>query len=218
MKKIILLNLIIVNATIANAQIQFGIKGGINGGAPVGQIHLMDKFGEQDNNTLTQPQNDSLNPSYQSEIGFQLGMVANIPISKNGFYSKRGRKRRFVSFQPEALLSFQNYSVRGLGNVSLTYINVPIQFKLSFGKSFFVDLGPYVNFLLNQDETGDHSSLLIHHSFMAIGGSTGAGYLIPSIHLGIEVRTNVGADLHNELTNHPVNINSQVDLFYMFGK
>jgi len=216
MKKIILFGLLLVSGTIVKAQIQFGIKGGVNVSSPFTPI-AMDKVARSDYN-LTPVQNDSLNPNYQPNIGFQFGVTTNILLTKKGFHSKKSRKLRYLSFDPEALVSFESYTIKDLGNVNITYINVPAMLKLSFGKKFFVELGPYVNFLLTQSITGPHTEAIVHQSSSEIGGSTGIGYFFQPLHLGINLRTNVGSNLGNSPAGHSVNINSQLSIFYMFGK
>lgn len=217
MKKIILFCLLLVTGTIVHAQIQLGIKGGINASAPFEPI-AMDKVARSNYN-LTPVQNDSLNPNYQPNIGFQFGVTANILLTKKGFYSRKSTRLRYLSFEPEALVSFESYAIQDLGDVDLTYISVPAMFKLSFGKRFFVELGPYVNFLLNQSITGPYTKAIVHESSSEIGGSTGVGYFFRSVHLGINLRTNVGSNLGNSPAgHHSININSQLGIFYMFGK
>jgi hypothetical protein len=215
MKKIYLLTIVILITATSQAQIQFGVKGGINVSGPFYPHYnktLVNRLG------LTRAQNDSANADYSPRGGFQLGILADIQLIKNGFRRKKREKRCFLSLSPEVLFAYQNYSVDKIGNVNLLNINVPIMVKLSFGKSWFIELGPYIDFLLDQKHTGDHPELLIANSSISMGGATGIGCLLPSGHIGFDLRTSIGTDMPDNLTAHPINTMTQLDIFYLFGK
>ena len=218
MKKIILSLSIIAMATLsANAQIKFGIKGGLNAANIIGDHSLnADESGNSDN------------LQYTTRIGYNFGAFVNLPI-----------KGKF-SLQPEVMYSLQgaNYKITNtddLGDVSsstghlnLSYIQVPVLAKFTFGHKFYLQTGPQFGFLTSAKDKFDGGSDDVKSSFQSFdfAWGVGIGYTMP-MGLGFDFRYNFGItaiDKNNEdndggdgldLKDH--NSNLQLGVLYQFG-
>jgi len=144
---ILIFSLFIFAHTAVNAQeyLNFGAKGGLN--------------------------LSNMNSEYISDdkmrIGFHLGLLAEIPLTS-----------RFA-IQPEVLYSTQGTEdiINNVGfttiKFKLDYIQVPILAKIYLTESLSVELGPSLNFLVN--ESIDFGETDFGNSF-EFGGALGASY------------------------------------------
>lgn len=221
-EKIILSLSIIAIATMsANAQIKFGIKGDMNASNIIGDHSLnAEETGDQDN------------LQYTTKIGYNLGAFVNLPI-----------KGKF-SLQPEVICSLQgaNYKITdteddefgdettstSTGHLNLSYIQVPILAKFTFGRKFYAQTGPQFGFLMSAQDKYSGGSDDVKSSFQSFdfAWGLGIGYTLP-MGVGFDLRYNIGitaidknsSDDDNgdglDLKDH--NSNLQVGVFYVFG-
>jgi len=218
MKKIILsLSIIAVATMSANAQIKFGLKGGMNASNIIGDHNL------NASETLNQD-----NLQYTTKIGYNVGAFVNLPI-----------KGKF-SLQPEVMYSLQgaNYKITsddGSGNIStftghlnLSYLQVPILAKFTFGHKFYAQTGPQFGFLMSAKDKFTGGSDDVKSSFQSFDFSwgLGIGYTLP-MGVGFDLRYNIGITAIDKtsssdnsgdglgLKDH--NSNLQVGVLYQFG-
>ncbi|HEX9512520.1 MAG TPA: porin family protein [Puia sp.] len=205
----------------ANAQIQFGIKGGLN----LAEILTS-------NNQLVNVHNEPMAIRNFPRTDFQAGFLVSIPLSKK------------FSFQPELVYSEQGATGRPVGGYlvsatekyKLNYVNVPLLLKYNLPQGFFVETGPQVGLLVSANivETvvgnvnDNHYHVKDQFKSTDLSWALGAGYLAP-IDLGFDIRYNLGLNNINNATvsgmqNAPVQNGSiknsvvQIGIFYLFGK
>ena len=213
MKKIILFCLLLVTGTIVHAQIQFGIKGGINYSAPF----LNDEVarGSIDGST------NYLNTDYTAGIGFHFGVMVDIPLVGH-FVAVKNKKasRAIFSVKPEVFVSLQHSTVSNNlgGSLDLTYIDIPVLAKINFRNGFYFEGGPYIGLLLNASQTG-YTKVEANQLNPSIdyGACIGIGYLIKPIKLGMDGRINIGSAVPDN-SDYINSINIQLGVFYLFGK
>ncbi|QNH62769.1 porin family protein [Hymenobacter sediminicola] len=186
MKKSLALTLALASvASIAHAQDAGGFRIGVKVGGTYSNINGRDseKITGVDGNVKYKP-------------GFNAGLAFTIPVTSDGF----------ASFAPEILVNRKGYSITSTvdgpasGNIakeefeynrSLTYIDVPLLFKINTGGLFF-ELGPQVGYMArssqeiqyttkyrdgtkdkNESDTSDSKEDLASFD---IGGVAGLGY------------------------------------------
>lgn len=208
-------------AGTANAQIQLGIKGGLN----------LTEILTSDNQQVTVHGDPMAIRNYPRTV-FNVGLLLSVPLSNK------------FSFQPEVVYSNQGASGRPAGGYlvsatekyQLNYVNVPLLLKYHLPLGFFVETGPQVGLLVSAriDETviGDvndnHYHVKDQFKSTDFSWALGAGYLAP-IDLGFDIRYNRGlTDISNAtasgMQNAPVQNGSiknsvvQIGIFYLFGK
>ena len=193
MKKMLLVFIATSSIMFASAQIQFGVKAGYN------------------MTTLTQS-GSSPESGLKNKSGFNGGVLASVPLF-NSFY-----------LQPEIVYSSQGTSISNggvTGDLNFNYLNVPVLFKYQSALGIFAETGPQAGFLLsaNAKAGGQSEDMKSSSQSFDFSWAIGAGYKIPVINLGIDVRynlglTNVAKDSGDETIKNSV---FQVGLFYMFG-
>jgi hypothetical protein len=195
MKKAIILMIAITAFSGASAQVQFGIKAGLN----ISSLSL--------SNVLEDGETKS------SLTSFNGGLFASLPIAES------------LSVQPEINYSMQgtNLDLEGdKGSLNYDYLNVPVLIKYSHESGLFAETGPQAGFLLSAKAKSGGSSYDVKDGVESFDFSwaLGIGYKLHDIGLGIDVRYNLG--LTNTIKN-PFNGSSakngvlQIDLFYMFS-
>lgn len=135
MKKIALLLLAGLSFTVAQAQVQFGLKAGVNYSNIAGDLQHED--------------------IYQNKLGFVGGVSANLPLSSDGF----------LNLAPELLYSSKGYQYQDekftvggqewkrKGDISFNYIDLPVLLRINAGGLFF-EGGPVASYLLDiKDKT-----------------------------------------------------------------
>jgi hypothetical protein len=194
MKKILLVIFAAGLTSFARAQVQFGIKAGVN----LSNLNFS---------------NTGLGDNYKSITDFNAGLLASIKLSKIFYiqpeinYSRQGS---VVPLAPNAKFE-----------VNTQYINVPVLFKYLHESGLFAETGPQVGFLTAANVTiTDHSKYSIKNSSEPVDFSWafGAGYKIPHMNLGMDARYNLGLTTTEKNTNSGTVKNSvfQIDLFYQF--
>jgi hypothetical protein len=193
MKKMMLVFLAVGTAAVASAQIQFGVKAGLNlanltisGVAPA--------------------------PTFNSKTDFSGGAFASIPLFKSFdlqpeiMYSGQG-----------ASTTESNTTVK----LNYGYLNVPVLFKYQHESGLFAETGPQIGFLLSAKATGGGQTIDTKSETQSTDFSWafGIGYKIPGISGGIDARYNLGlTNLAKNTTDGTVkNSVFQFGLFYMFG-
>jgi hypothetical protein len=193
MKKILLLIFAAGLVSFAEAQVQFGIKGGIN----LANLNLS---------------NTGLASYYKSITEFNAGLLVSIPLNKIFYvqpeiiYSEQG------SVVPETSnVKFE---------VNTQYINVPVLFKYLHKSGLFAETGPQVGFLTAADVTyATKYSIKSSSEPVDFSWAFGAGYKLPCMNLGVDARYNLGLTTMDKSTSSGTVKNSvfQIDLFYQFG-
>jgi hypothetical protein len=197
MKKLFLLSVAIVMATIASAQIQFGIKAGLN----LANLNISPT---------------SSGESYSMKPDFHAGLLAQIPLGgklvlqPEIMYSGQG---------VNATSSDGTITVKD--NLAINYINVPVLFKYYFTKGLFAEVGTQIGFLLSADDKENGSSISFKSALKStdFSGVFGLGFL-SSRNIGIDARYNLGfTDLPKGMQIDQSFKNSviQVGLFYLFN-
>lgn len=209
-------------ASTANAQIQFGVKGGFN----IAEILTSDHQSVYVNN---QPMGIRNFP----RTDFHAGLLVSIPLFKN------------FTLQPEAVYSQQGatgnpsggWLVSATEKYQLNYLNIPVLLKYHLPLGFFAETGPQLGLLLRAkiDEslvggvnTGKYYHDTNRFKSTDLGWAFGVGYLSP-IDLGFDVRYNVSLNSINnassgDMDSAPVQTGSiknsvvQIGVFYLFGK
>ena len=193
MKRMLLVLLTAGSATFASAQVEFGVKAGVN-------IANLTVTGD----------NSGVSPS--SITDFHAGFLAAIPLF-SGFklqpevmYSGQG-----ASADVSGTTVKLNYS----------YINVPVLFKYQHGSGLFAETGPQVGFLISAKEKADGQTIDTKSDTQSTDFSWafGIGYKIPVVGLGIDARYNLGltnlAKGSNSSDETVKNSVIQIGLFYV---
>jgi hypothetical protein len=199
MKKTLILVFAVVALSSAKAQIQFGVKAGVN----LANLTVSDKTDGE---------------SFKANTSFNAGILASIPLGgplrlqPEVMYSAQGSKATDTFSTSTSTL---NYG----------YINVPVLIKYQSAMGLFAETGPQIGFLIAAKAKADGQSLDIKSEIKSTDFSWafGVGYKIPVINLGIDLRYNLG--LTNTLSSSGSSGTSstaknsvfQFGLFYLFG-
>jgi hypothetical protein len=197
MKKAFLCLAAIAVTTLSHAQVQFGVKAGVNIATATGS-------GTDNANTT-------------SLINFNAGGLVSIPVSAafsvqpELVYSGQGVKG-----------SQDGVSVTD----NLTYINVPILAKYMIASGFSVEAGPQIGFLLSAKEKATEGGVtqtatIPNTNSVDFSIAAGVSYLLSSSNLGFDARYNIGLTNVNNGANASSdeikNSVIQIGVFYMFG-
>jgi len=129
-KNLITICIILITTLSAHAQIvKLGIKAGVN-------------YSNQTGSGITV---NNINYKSEAITNYHFGLVAELPLGES------------FAFQPEILYSTigANYKAAGVIadlNNELGYITVPVLAKINLSKTFSLDLGPQVSFLVSNKE------------------------------------------------------------------
>jgi Outer membrane protein beta-barrel domain len=198
MKKVALIILTFTSSIFATAQIQFGVKAGIN-------LDNITVSGLSPNSTI----------SFSSKTNFNAGLLASVPLTSS------------IAVQPEIVYSGQgaNSNVAGTSiNNSYGYLNVPVLLKYQHTSGLFAVSGPQIGFLLSANaEAKGQPSVDIKNNTQSVdfSWSFGLGYEIKAINLGIDARYNLGlTNIEKSTYSNGTAKNSvfQFGLFYKFKK
>jgi len=189
MKKLALV-LTVFTASIfgVNAQIQFGVKAGVN---------LANVTNATDSKTL---------------VSFNGGALVKIPLTEA------------LSLQPEVLYSAQGAKFDG-GKINFNYINVPVLVTYTLPVGVFFQTGPQVGILMSakeKEDGGESTDVKDFTKSTDFSWAIGAGYLIPDVNLGFNLRynlglTKIGKDVNGVNAFDGKNTVIQAGVFYMFG-
>jgi hypothetical protein len=192
MKKILLLILVAGLVSFADAQIQFGVKGGVN----LANLNLS---------------NSGLAGYYKSITKFNAGVVASIPLSKMFYLQPE------VIFSEQGSVVPETTNVKF--EVNTQYINVPVLFKYLHKSGLFAETGPQVGFLTAADVSyATKYSIKNSSEPVDFSWAFGAGYKLPCMNLGVDARYNLGLTTMDKSSSSGTVKNSvfQIDLFYQF--
>ena len=192
MKKMFLVFLTVATATVASAQVKFGVKAGYN-------LATFTTSGDESGMGVS------------SKSDFSGGLFASVPLFSSCtlqpevLYSGQGAEGK------DGIIDVKlNYS----------YLNVPVLFKYSHSSGLFAETGPQVGFLLSAKfkEAGQSSDAKDETQSVDFSWAFGIGYMIPKINLGIDARYNLGlTDVNKDNTNGTIkNSVFQFGLFYQF--
>jgi hypothetical protein len=198
MKRLFLFTVAIAVTAIASAQIQFGVKAGLN----LANIRVK----------------DDPTSSYSFKPDFHVGVLASVPLMDNLYlqpevmYSGEGSKAKFDDGNGDS----------GTGTLGLGFIRVPIlvQYRLPMG--FFAEIGPELGFLLRlkakETENGvtTTSTDKSYYKSIDFGAAIGIGYL-SSMNIGVDARFNYGL-LNIAKSGNLKTETIQIGVFYLFGE
>jgi hypothetical protein len=200
MKKAIFIIFSIVFATVTNAQVQFGIKAGLN-------------F------AILQSSGPPLNAILSTKTDFNAGLLASVPIFKSIYLQPE------LMYSGQGANSQVNSGLVYSSTINMNYLNLPVLFKYEHKTGLFAETGPQISYLLSAKEKIDNISNDFKDRTKTIDFSWafGIGFKIPDINLGIDLRYNLG--LTNTEKADPSgtpgsgtlkNSVFQLDIFYMF--
>jgi hypothetical protein len=192
MKKLTLFAIAALITTIAGAQIQFGLKAGLNLA-----------------NISVSPSEDG--SSFKMKPNLNAGGLVYVPL-----FGHFGLQPEIMYSAQGTKISAEGTSI----NYNLNYVNVPVLFKYKDASGFFAELGPQISVLVAGKAKANGQSQDIKNEFKStdISGAFGIGYL-SSLNLGIDARYNLGLTniIKDADGNSAKNGVFQVGVFYMFG-
>jgi hypothetical protein len=198
MKRLSLFFVAMAIAAIASAQIQFGVKAGLNLA-----------------NTRVSPKDPDASYSFKPDL--HAGLLASIPLMDNlylqpeAMYSGEGSKVKFSD----------GTGTSGTGTIGLELIRVPILIQYRLPVGFFAEIGPQVGFLLGAKDKEDGTSVSIKSNLKTFdfSGVIGVGYL-SSMNIGVDARFCYGflnldkTGMGNKAETEAI----QIGVFYLFGE
>ena len=186
MKKIIMAVAILAISTGVNAQITFGVKGGVT----AANIQSKGSF-----------EGISVNETSGTKIGFYAGALAEIGVTESFF------------FQPEILFSMLGGADKDDkdNKLNLAYINVPLLAKYKM-EGLSIYLGPQIGYLMSAKAKDAEDNEDIKDSFKSTDFSAvvGVGYTLES-GLGFDARYQLG--LSSTLKDAPDNFTQKNNAF-----
>ncbi len=220
--QIILLSIFIMaSCKLANAQLSFGLKAGMN-------VATVSNYDNIDIPSAVQA-SFSASGSSSYRIGYNAGLFINYTAFEDRF-----------AFQPEVLFSNQGmkYSgdIFGIPNSSfeatakIDYVNIPLMVQFYFIKKIlYIELGPQVGFIANA--SGDYNAILGSLSYddnwdirddlntVDFSIAAGLGFKIPKLPLGVNARYTVGLTNVSKNPGNDGSYNSvfQFGIFAKFG-
>jgi len=183
-----------------------GVVSAQNINSPKGHINIGIKGGANFYNI-----NNDNNVTYDSKIGFNLGILGHIHVAKH------------FALQPEIQFSTQGvkYTIaNSTTNYNLNYVNVPVLIQYMWDNGFRLQVGPQAGLLISAKSKNNDNTVDIKNNLkpLDLGVSFGASYIHPSTGVGIDARYNLGLSNINENSDlKSTNRGLQVSLFYIFG-
>jgi Outer membrane protein beta-barrel domain len=194
MKKISLIAFAFIILSSAKAQIQFGIKAGLN----IASLSLSSDL-------------SGSGESLKSKTDFNAGVLVSVPLF-NSF-----------TLQPEINYSGQGAKGSdGTTTTTLNYdyINIPVLFKFNHASGLFAETGPQIGFLIsaNAKAEGQSEDIKNETSSTDFSWCFGVGYK-SEMNLGIDIRYNLGLSNTVKTSTDGTSKNSvfQFGIFYLFG-
>ncbi len=192
MKKLFFLTIAASITCVAGAQIQFGVKGGLN----LGTVSVS-------------AQQTGL--SYGMQPSFHLGALVYVPLFMNFglqpelLYSGEGFKATYMG---------------SAAHEHLNYVNIPVLFKYKDPSGFFAEIGPQFGVLISAKEKADGTSTDVKDQLKtaAVSGALGIGYL-SSLNIGADLRYTLGlTNIVKDASDGTGKLNViQIGVFYVFG-
>jgi hypothetical protein len=194
MKKMTLVLFFICSAVAANAQVQLGLKAGLNIA-----------------NVTTSGISFVNGASFSSRDAFNGGFLASLPLFSSFF------------LQPELMYSGQGQSFSNpvaKGTINYSYLNLPVLFKYQHVSGLFAETGPQIGFLLSAKAiangvTYDQNAI----ESIDFSWAFGIGYKLKRIPVGLDLRYNLGLTNFYKNSGSGTAKNSvfQIDVFYLFS-
>ena len=192
MKKIILVPAVMCFAALVHAQVRFGVKAGYN------------------LSTLVYSGTFSLEGE-KPKSGFNAGIFAVIPFSES------------FSLVPELIYSSQGTNVQnsyGNGHLDYDYINIPVLLRYKIPMGIYFETGLQTSILLSANEKSNGNTMdIMYRTYSTdFAWPIGLGYQIPDLHIGIDLRYNLGLiDIQKSSSDENVkNSVFQFGIFYLF--
>lgn len=213
MKRILLMMAVALMAVAAKAQVQFGVRGGLNVSKESGQIITA----IIENGAATEEINFS--NDMKCRAGVNVGGFVNIPESdmfdlEVGLsYSMQGYDDKIIEIDGRGEKTLDH-------NVTSHYLTIPVAEKFyPTGKGFYLELGPQLGILLSKKATvggGDsYTPFKDDNRTLDFGILGGAGYVFPS-GMFLNARYVHGFTETCKVYSGGKNRNVQVSLGYMF--
>ena len=189
MKKIFLILVCASTFAVANAQVSFGVKGGLNLSNVVGD----DAEGAK------------------AKVGYHVGLLAGIPVTSNFsvqpelVYSAQGAKYEEAGEDDV--------------NLNSGYLNIPVLAKYSAASGFYGVTGPQLGFLLSAKakQGDDKTDVKEFYKSTDFSWAFGVGYKTSS-NLGFDLRYNLGlSSLDKDDEGKVKNSVFQLGVFYLLG-
>ncbi|MCW3106116.1 MAG: PorT family protein [Segetibacter sp.] len=164
MKRIFFFTISALYATLSLAQVDFGVKGGVN----LATVRYLN-----DDNS-------------KARLGFNVGALAEIPVQENIFirpeilYSSKG-------------FAYSATQTSREGSLRLNYINVPVLFGYRPVKNTAIMAGPEIGFLQKavSKSQGFTTNMTNFYRHFDVGFDLGASYNFSNV-FGLEARYNYG--------------------------
>lgn len=96
-------------------------------------------------NMSTMSNNMEFNPNFGMGAGFRIGAMANLHWGRRTVNSLPGTG--WFGLQPEVVYSYQSVKTDG-GNISMSYIQVPVMLKVYPLSALSIEVGPEFNYLI----------------------------------------------------------------------
>jgi len=191
LKKILLFTFVFGMVNVAGAQVQFGVKAGLN------RASL----------NYSGPAINDLGVKYD----FNAGIFASIPLFDNFYLQPELMYSAQGSGFTDSIPADANYN----------YLNLPVLFKYQHASGLFAETGPQIGFLLSAQLKSNGQSIDNKNYTQSTDFSWvfGVGYKISAINLGIDLRYNYGLTntiKANNASGTAKNSVFQIDLFYQF--
>ncbi len=192
MKRLLLLILAVFSLLVTYAQLQLGVKGGLNLTTFTGNDAQMAKM----------------------RTGFNAGVMAGISITDMLSVQPE------IQYSAQGA-NYNADSLSMSGNINSGYLNIPILLKYNHSSGFFIETGPQLGLLLSSKAKSGGVSMDVKSSFKSTDFSWvfGLGFLT-SANIGIDARYNLGLSnlekggMYN--TGTLKNSVIQISLFYLF--
>lgn len=200
MKKTLLFAIGIAIASLTQAQVTFGVKGGLN---------LSSVKGKDVEGTSILP-------------GFHFGVQAGIPLKDDLnlqpelFYSAEGAKMNTV------LQGDGDELIEGKANARLNYLNLPVLLQYHHTSGFFAQSGPQLGYLLSGKlkVKGESSDIKDEFKKTSLSWVVGVGYYLSEQKIGFNLRYNFGitklGKAEDGATAKAYGRTLQAGVFYMF--
>lgn len=198
MKKSILLVIAAISFTLIQAQVNFGVKAGLN----------------LANATGSDATGSSTRANFHAGVLAQIPIVDALTVQPEAVYSAQGARVSFADGSGGTIS----------GTHKLDYINVPVLFKYTSPSGFLVETGPQIGFLISAKASVNGITENEKDNFKSTDFSWAFGIgFISLINIGIDARYNLGlTNIENSSNNGSTgtvkNSVIQIGVFYLFGE
>jgi hypothetical protein len=193
MKKLFLTLIVLTVAFAANAQIQIGVKAGLN----IANLRSSDAY-------------YVIHSNLSQLTSFNGGLITSVHLFADFF------------IQPEVYYSRQGLNgskIMGEFAFKYDYLNVPVLLKYQFKCGPFIETGPQFGFLMSEKNVANGVSFDLNEVKNSdFSWAFGLGYQLKTFPLGLDFRYNLGlTDIYKDKELGVVkNSVYQIDLFWLF--